>query len=169
MKNKPKHIALLALHVLMLFSLPIALAVVTANYFDLLSKYPQLRLEVAATTPLIVERLNITDMEGHEKAVFERGETVRVEMLLRGTAEVARKLELRLECMVYGPQGETVQTQSQETDITSGQISRVAFGFSLPNNAAHGQYMFEIDFLEADTGEQLSPTRKWSFTVQARG
>jgi len=168
MKNKPKHIASLALHVLMLFSLPITLAVVTTNYFDLLSRYPQLRLEPAATTPLIVESLNMTDMWGHEKAVFEKGETVQVEMFLRASAEVARKLELRLQCTVYGPQLETVQTQSQAADIASGQISRLAFGFSLPNDAAPGQYMLEVEFLKAGTGEQLSPTKRWSFTVQAR-
>lgn len=166
MKNKPRHLVSLALHVLMLFSLPVALAVVTTNYFGLLSKYPQLQLEPSATTPLVVESLNITDMEGREKDVFEEGETVQVEMFLRASAEVARKLELRLECRVYGPQGEAVQTQSQGMDLASGQISILTFGFTLPNDAMAGQYGLEVDFFRADTGGQVSPTRRLFFTVQ---
>ena len=57
--------------------------------------------------------LNITDMEGREKDVFGKGETVQVEMCLRASAEVARKLEPRLDCAVCGAQGEAVETQSQ--------------------------------------------------------
>lgn len=166
MKSKPKHIASLALHLLMLFSLPVGLAVLTANYLDPISKYPQLQLEPSATTPLVVESLNITDMDGHEKAVFEKGETVQVEMFLRASAEVARKLELRLECRVYSPQGEAVQTQTQGMDLASGQISTLAFGFTLPNDATAGQYGLELDFFRADTGGQVSPTRRLFFTVQ---
>jgi len=167
MKSKPKRIVPLVLHVLMLFSLPVGLAVVTANYFDPISKYPQLHSEPSATTPLVVESLNITDMEGREKDVFEKGETVQVEMFLRASAEVARKLELRLECRVYGPRGEAVQTQSQGMDLASGQISILTFGFTLPSDAMAGQYGLEVEFFRGDTGEQLSPTKRWPFTVQA--
>jgi len=67
---------------------------------------------------------------------------------------------------VYGARGETVQMQSQETEIASGQISMTNFGFSLPNNAVPGQYMLEVEFLESETGEQLSPAKRWLFTVQ---
>jgi len=56
--------------------------------------------------------------------------------------------------------------QSQGTGIASGQISRTNFGFGLPNNAVPGDYMFEVEFVEAGTGEHLSPARRWSFTVQ---
>lgn len=168
MESKSRHAGSLALHVLVLFSLPVALAVVTANYFDLLSKYPQLQLEPAATTPLIVENLNITDMEGHERDVFGKGEMVQVEMFLRASTEVARKLELQLECTVYGPQGETVQTQTQWTDIASGQISRMSFGFRLPTADAPGEYKLEIEFLNADGGEELHPKEERLFTLQIR-
>jgi len=167
MERKSRRFVPLLLHVLILISLPIALGVATADYFGLVSRYPQLQLEPAASTSLVVEKLKITDVEGREKTVFEKGETVQVEVLLRASAEVARKLELRLECTVYGPQGEAVQMQSQRTWMASGQISRIIFGFGFPSNAVPGQYMLEVEFLEEDTGEHLSPTKRWLFTAQA--